>query len=124
MTTRPQLAYSFQSKMIGNRLRNFAHAVCSQCKIPQEFHWSRDNNPRKIAARFQRLGWDFDPFKAGRNLCRECNPHHKEKTIINQIALPVGLKTPGERITWLRSRLQLNRRSEERRVGKECRSRW
>jgi transcriptional regulator with XRE-family HTH domain len=109
MTSLPTLAYGFRQQLSEGQTRTFVETFCSRCPDRGSFRWPGANNPHHIAAKFQKLGWDFDPYRQGRNLCPNCNPHYKSKRFNNSISLPDGHKTPGERFTWMRARLQLHR---------------
>lgn len=101
MAHNPDLAYTFLQKIVGGRTTTFVSSACSKCSRQSQFSWTNPNNPSHIAQRFRRIGWDYDPTNARKNLCPDCNPHHKNETLV---ALPTGFKTPGERVVWLRIR--------------------
>lgn len=103
MAHNPGLAYTFVNKNVGGKTSTFVATNCSRCPTQQSFPWNSPNNPHHIAQRFRRVGWDFDPVTPKKNLCPDCNPHHKEMTN-HHISLPINLKTVGERVSWLRAR--------------------
>jgi hypothetical protein len=116
------LAYSFRNTNRGGGRSQDAVAVCATAGCNQEVGvtWNKQNNPRSIAEKIRREGWEIDPNHQGKNACPSCIANRRTRRAGESIKTPQGEKDMKTAVNGEATALAVRELTHDERFNVRC----